>query len=269
MEFLRMKSQLLNSGALVCSAMIIYGWAQAAASESDRPTCNARQSASPTIADDCTPPINLATLSNVPEKLLNLQWSQRPLAQASHPVPIEMENFYDKKLEQAQAAANREHFSQAINQVVGIPKNSRHYELAQRLQADWSREIVRQSTEYCQKAQMKQALTLLATLPPNSVVTEQARELRGAWQKQAELWHQAIAAKEQGDWQSVITTLKLLEDTPLYQSLPVQDLMQQAVTQLHEPDQKLLTVAMGDLPTVTAEMAESEVIDRHSSALMY
>ncbi len=263
-----MKSQLLNSGAIVCSAMIIYGWTQAAASESDQPTCDARPPAAPTVTEDCAPPISLATLSNVPEQLLNLHWGQRRSEQASQPLPTDMENLYGQRLEQAQAAANHEQFSQAINQVVGIPKNSSHYELAQRLQADWSREIVRQATDRFQKAQMKPALTLLATLPPDSVVAEQAQELQEQWQKQEGLWQQAIAAKARGDWQGVITTLKSLEETPLYQSLPVQDLMQHAVTELYEPDQKLLKVAMVDLPTMKAGMGGPEALDLPGQALM-
>ena len=263
-----MKSQLLNSGALVCSAMVIYGWAQAAASEPDRPICDAPQSALPAIADNCSPVKHPPNLGSVPEKLLSLQWGNQRSAQVSTPMPIGMESLYEKRLEQAQVAANREQFSQAIDAVVGIPKNSRHYELAQRLQADWTQEIVRQATEHCQKAQMKEAITLLETIPSDSGIIEQAQELQESWQKQSELWQRAIAAKDREDWQGVITTLKLLEDTPLYQSLPVQDLMQQAITQLYEPDQKLLRVAMVDLPTVTTGIAAPEVIDLSTPALM-
>lgn len=259
-----MKSQLMNSGAIVCSAMIIYGWAQAAVSEPDRPICDTAQSpAQSPASEDCWQP--QASLDSTPEPVHNLQWGDRQAS--SQTLPPEMEDIYDQRLKQAQAAANQEKFTQAINQVLGIPQNSRHYPLAHRLQTDWEREVVRQATDYCQKAQMQRALTLLAVIPTDGQMADQARELQGKWQHQAGIWQQAIAAKARGDWQGVVTTLKGLEDTPLYQSLPVQDLMQQAVTQLYEPDQKLLKVAMVDLPTVSAGMAAPEAIDLPGNAL--
>jgi hypothetical protein len=252
-----MKLHLFNSGAIACSAILLYNWAQATAAE---PDCSMGDEDQQMLAESvrCLLPLRLASLTNAPEQLLPIEWGQRQSIDLA--LPSDMEAIYDQRLEQAQAAANREQFTVAINQVAGIPQNSRHYELAQRLQLDWSREVVRRAAEQWQQAQFEPALALLATIPPQPELAEPVRKLQTQWRQQSEIWERAIVAKQRGDWQGVITALKALEETPPYQSLPVQELLQQALTQMYEPDQKLLTIAMADLPAVNTGIADPEAI---------
>ncbi|MBD2020183.1 hypothetical protein H6F43_08285 [Leptolyngbya sp. FACHB-36] len=137
-----------------------------------------------------------------------------------------------------------------MNGISGIPKNSRHYEMAQRLQEDWSRELLRQATNYCRQAKVETAVSMLSTIPATSQLHDRVTELRQRWSKQAKVLDQAIAAKDAEDWQQAISAIKSLEGSPMYHSLPVQELLQQAMTNLYEPEESLTEIATSDLPAV-------------------
>ncbi|WP_206754547.1 hypothetical protein, partial [Leptolyngbya sp. FACHB-36] len=153
-------------------------------------------------------------------------------------------------LKQAQASASRDQIADAMNGISGIPKNSRHYEMAQRLQEDWSRELLRQATNYCRQAKVETAVSMLSTIPATSQLHDRVTELRQRWSKQAKVLDQAIAAKDAEDWQQAISAIKSLEGSPMYHSLPVQELLQQAMTNLYEPEESLTEIATSDLPAV-------------------
>jgi hypothetical protein len=223
------------------------------------------QSPVPELTDDCaersaktTPPnqvsesekhcLNqtaIAPTLNPPEPLFDLQWGDRKPNQ----LPRKMEAMYDDLLNQAQASASRDHFTEAISTIAGIPKNSRHYETAQQLQEDWSRELMRQASNQWQQAQMKAAISTLSHIPATSQLGDRVTELKQRWKQQAIVLERAISAKKAGDWQKVIDTVRSLEGSPMYHSLPVQALLQQAITNLYEPDHTLLQIATADLPT--------------------
>ncbi len=249
-----MNRQILSSGTIVCSAILIYGWTQSPTSEASDYACkkqvakagssNASQQLSK-AEKHCLPKAVIATSSN-PEPLFNLQWSQGDRDK----LPNTMENLYSNLLEKAQALASREQFGQAITTIAGIPKNSRHYEIAQQLQEDWSKELLRQATLQCQQAQVKVAISMLQTIPENSQFHDRALELKQRWSQEAKWLNRAIAAKKVGEWQEAINAIKSLEGSLMYNSLLVQELLQQAVTKLYEPDQTLLQIATADLPTI-------------------
>ncbi|WP_421658688.1 hypothetical protein [Leptothermofonsia sp. ETS-13] len=259
-----MNRQILSSGTIVCLAILIYGWTQSSTSGASDYDCRnqaakAGSSKAPnqlsSAEKHCLPKAVIAT-SNTTEPLFNLQWSQG----GKDRLPNTMETLYSSLLEKAQALASREQFGQAIATIAGIPKNSRHYEMAQQLQEDWSRELLRQATLHCQQAQVKTAIAILQAIPETSQLHDRAVELRQLWSKQARQLNQAIAAEKVGDWQRAIDATKSLEGSLMYNSLLVQELLQQAMTKLYEPDQTLLQIATADLPTVQpADMTSLEV----------
>jgi hypothetical protein len=254
-----MKSQMLGGGAIACSTLLLYGWTQTGASEAGMPEIvpgqpwrataeSGRHNDLQAMAILGVTPTQL--LEQLPELIPRLPWS--PNSAQSHPLPQEIEVLYSQVLEKAQAMASQAQFSSAIAQVAGIPKNSQSYELAHSLQADWSQELLQQANQHYENAELETAQSLLAAIPATSSLKAQALALKAQWGQQQQIMARAIAAKERGDWQAVIDALQSLDETPLHHSLPVQDLLQQAITQLYEPDQNLTYIAMADTPTVSA-----------------
>jgi hypothetical protein len=174
-----------------------------------------------------------------PERLLEMQWGDR--------LPSDLETVYDTLLQQAQVSASQEQFMQAIADTTGIPKNSRHYAMAQQLREDWARELMRQATRECQKANVTKAIAMLNAVPQSSQFHARATELKQLWTQHAKILKRAIAAKNTGNWQQAIDAVQSLEETPMYHSLLVQELLQKSLTKLHEPDRTLLQIATADL----------------------
>lgn len=258
-----LKTRVLGGGAIACSTLLVYGWAQAAAPGKVAP-CPQSEPLGESSAQPCTPVDTAAEspsilgmaptqlLEQLPEPLVALwpgghAWGDR--------LPEDMERLYEQLLTQAQSKASAAQFTQAISQISGIPKNSRHYELAYRLQQDWSQELWRQANQQYENAKLDAAQAILAKIPQSSSLHAQSQSLKQRWQEQQQSLDRAIAAKRRGDWQAVIQALQPLESTPLHQSLTVQELWQQAITRLYEPDQNLVYVAMADVPVEPAASA--------------
>ena len=161
----------------------------------------------------------------------------------SRGLPVKIEKTYSSLLKQAQAMAERGQFTEALATTAGVPKNSQSYSLAQQLQEDWSQELLQQAVGNCQKGQVTTAIAMLDIIPTASEQHDRATELRNRWQQQASALNQAIAAKKSSDWQTVVDSLKLIEGTPLYQSSPVQSLLEQSIQKLYSPDQSLIGLA--------------------------
>lgn len=258
-----LKTRVLGGGAIACSTLLVYGWAQAAApgkvvpcAQSGQPGESPAQPCTPVDAAAKSPAIlgmaPTQLLEHLPEPLVALwpgghAWGDR--------LPEDMEVLYEQLVTQAQSKASAAQFTQAISQISGIPKNSRHYELAYRLQQDWSQELWRQANQQYENAKLDAAQAILAKIPQSSSLHAQSMALKQRWQGQQQSLDRAIAAKRRGDWQAVIQALQTLESTPLHQSLTVQELWQQAITRLYEPDQNLVYVAMADVPVEPASPA--------------
>ncbi len=237
-----------SSGMIVCTALLINSGSQAAVSEVSIQTCE--KVSDGVEVSRCSPTVQHSTTAS-PEQLSEHQWSNQLQSQEqSDKLPSEMESVYADLLNQAQAAASRDQLTEALNTVAGIPKNSQHYELMQQLQEDWSQELMRQATNHIQQAEVAPAIALLNSIPETSQWHDRGAELRQRWSQQAKLLNQAVAAKSAEDWQGVIDATKSLEGSPLYNSLPVQELLQQAMTKRYEPDAALLKIATADAPMI-------------------
>jgi hypothetical protein len=248
-----MNQQILKSGTIVCSAIVLSGWAHAAAQNSSPDPGDASTDKTVKAPNQISgikhhrlQKASLFMGFNFPDRLLNLQWGSH----ASDRLPNNIEAVYAKQLNQAQALATREEFVQAVAIVAAIPKNSQHYSMAQRLQEDWSQELLQRATNQWQQAQVKPALAMIRTIPPGNQIYDRALELRRRWTQQATQFDRAIAAEKNRDWQGVIHAVSALEGSTIYNSLSVQNLLQEAMTKLYEPDQSLLQIATADMPVV-------------------
>jgi hypothetical protein len=253
-----MNQQILGGGAIVCSAAVMYGWAQSFPSDVSIDDCAGEligqvsawvSQTEKQTQRRCLSAAMIPQLSQIPERL------PIPDRSPSNKLPSNMESMYSNVLEQAQELANRDRLAEAITTAGGIPNNSRHHELAQQLQEGWSQELLQRATNHYQRADMPMAISMLSAIPQSSQRYSRANNLRGRWKQQTDLLNQAIAAQEIGDWSSVITALGALEGTDLYHSAPVQNLLQQATQKQFEPDAALL-----ELSAIAASAAGSTTV---------
>ncbi|HIK15896.1 MAG TPA: hypothetical protein IGS53_11520 [Leptolyngbyaceae cyanobacterium M33_DOE_097] len=238
---------ILSGGVILCSTVGVYRWQQAVVSQ---PTSGDTQ-ISTKVPDATGSPLTTPQLvkDTNPEPIAELLWSDRPAA-----LPKHMEAVYEDALTQSQTLASQNQLTEAIRIVAGIPSNSRHFAMAQQLQDDWSRELLRQATNECQQANVTKAVALLKAIPVSSPLYRRANQLQQNWNQQAQILNQAIMANKKGDWQAAIDAVKALETSPMFHSLRVQELLQQAMIKLYEPDAQLLQIATADLPAVEPSM---------------
>ncbi|MBI4781003.1 MAG: hypothetical protein HY785_06725 [Oscillatoriophycideae cyanobacterium NC_groundwater_1537_Pr4_S-0.65um_50_18] len=199
-----MNRWLFSSGAIVSSAVALYGW------------------------------MNPSTF--------NLTLLSAQLDQDSKPLPGEIEGLYDRMLKKARTVATDDQLAEAITAVAGIPKNSRSYGEAQQLQEDWTQELLQRARDQYKQANCSMAIWMLKAIPPNSERYERATELQQRWTKEWSTFRQASAAKKQGDWKGVMTSLASLKDSVLYQSFPAQEMLQQATANLYSADKTLVQI---------------------------
>ncbi|MBD3881832.1 hypothetical protein IFO70_08705 [Phormidium tenue FACHB-886] len=252
-----MNRWVLKSGALVSSTVAICGYINAAAlglaePDSSPPPGSTPQEAAP--KGDPSNPIK-PIIQTAPDTFSPATFMSEVLGIRSQRLPNTIEKTYRGLLEQAQTMAGDDRFSEALATVTGIPKNSKYYNLAQQLQEDWSQELLQRAISECQQGQITTAISLLNIVPHVSEQHGRVVELRNKWQQQASALNQAIAAKQAQDWQGVAEALKQIEGTPLYQSSPVQTLLQQSIQKLYSPDQSLLNIT----PSSSAQLARLPV----------
>lgn len=173
-------------------------------------------------------------------EILNLSLAE---AKGTKPVPQEIETFYNRLLDQSQTVASQDQLAEAITTVSGIPKNSRSYAEAQQLQEDWTQELIQRARSHYQKANVDMALWMLHAIPPSSQQHARATELRKRWNEESAKFQQATAAKNQGDWEGVMAALKGLKESSLYQSLPAQEMLQQATQNIYSSNKTLVKLA--------------------------
>lgn len=242
-----MDRRVLGSGAIVCSAMVL--WAHPATKGASVEDCE-KDSPTPACAtsSQAVPTSTLASvIRNAPGLLpFRLRWS----GSQSDRLPETMETAYGNLLKQAQAAVqsdrsvvDQNRLASAVAAIAGIPKNSRHYELAQKLQEDWSQELLQQAIDRCQQGDMAAALSIINAIAPTSPQHGRAAELQAVWRGQAKVLAQATSAQNRGDWQGAIEAIESLQGTPLYNSLPVQALLQQSISSQFQPDADLMHLA--------------------------
>lgn len=247
-----------SSGMILCSAVLINIGLEATGSETPAKSCD--PISTPNTENHCQPSLQqraaAPSTAASPEATPSPQWSDRFIEQLSvnkqpDKLPKEVETTYSELLNRAQAAASREQLTAAVETVAGIPKNSQYYEVAQQLEEDWSKELVRQATAHFQQAEVTTSISLLDKIPESSQWHDRGTELKQQWEKQAQLLSRAKSAKSAEDWQGTINAIKALEGSPLYNSLPVQELLQQAMIKRYEPDPALLKIAVEDAPTLS------------------
>jgi len=243
-----MSHRILERGAIACSAVVVAQWVPAFAVQLPASICQkktqpepVRSSADPapeTRSPKCFLDGMISLVESLPEQF-KLQWSQRRASQLPH----SMEREYHQLIEQAQTLASQNRIPEAIALVAAIPKNTRYSDLAYQLQEGWSQEMLDEATHHYRQADLSRALNLLKAIPATSTQYSRVTQLKQKWQQDAAQLHRAIAASKAGAWQEVIRRLETFKNTPLFQSLPVQQLWQTAMTEMLEPDSTLLQIA--------------------------
>ena len=252
-----MNHRVLGGGAILCSAIAAYGWAQSSVPQGIGECAGEFVGKlSSTLTGKNTEPVQERCSSNrlissiaAPEQIRSNLSSNNA---RSDKLPNNVEQVYSQLLEQAHTAANHDRLAEAIASAASIPKNSRHYDIAQRLQEDWSQELLQRASDCYQQADLSMAMTMLNAIPPTSQRHDRASELHQKWSKQAALLKQAVAAREAGNWHDTMNALKALEGTQLYQSAPVQALLEQATNRFFKSDETLLELASADISTPSA-----------------
>lgn len=254
----------LGGGAIACSAIVAYGWTHKPDGINACPgkliesltALLTEKTSSEQRPKHCSSNHLIPTIATAPEQIRSntLQDNTR-----STPLPNTVEQVYRQLLEQAHTAANRDRLAEAIASAASIPKNSQHYDMAQRLQEDWSQDLLQRASNCYQQANLSMAMTMLNAIPQKSQRYPRANELHDRWHQQSVVLNQAIAAKEVGDWNRVMTALKALEGTQLYQSAQVQALLQQATSNVFAADQTLLQLASASSSTAYAASLPSNM----------
>jgi hypothetical protein len=263
--------KIVASGSmLLCSAMLLNSGAQLTKSEITSEPCDDSSCSTSSKAEQKATKASPAAISGqkTEQQQSEQRWSSNTQEWSTDrfieqmkgndrpdKLPQEVETNYAELVNQAQSAASRDQITDAVEAVAGIPKNSEHYDLAQQLEEDWSQELVRQATKQYQQADVSDSISLIDKIPETSKWHGRATELKQRWQEQSKLLHQAMAAKSSRDWQGTINAIKALDGAPLYNSLPVQELLQEAITKLYEPDQDLVQIAVADSPAMTTSDA--------------
>lgn len=267
----------LGGGAIACSAIAVYGWAQTPQGIQSCPgqwvesvSSLLTEQTAQQVAKPCSSNRWVPTIAAAPDRIAPQSDNTRLTK-----LPNNVEKVYHQLLKQAHTAANNDRLAEAIASAASIPKNSQHYDMAQRLQEDWSQELLQRASNCYQQADLTMAMTMLNAIPQMSQRHERANELHDRWSQQATLLNQAVAAKEAGDWRGVMNTLKALEGTQLYQSTQVQTLLQQATNKAFASDTTLLQMASAkpsnsyatSLPTETGRLASLSIPSSQSSNL--
>lgn len=242
-----MNYRSLERGAIACSAVVVTQWLPSFDVQLPGNFCQNEPEPQPkstgaaveraTVSQKCSPNRVLALLESLPEKF-KLQWSDR-----SAQLPHSIERKYQQLIEQARTLAGEDRVAEAIVMMNAIPKNSRYFDLAYQMQETWSQDTLHEATSHYQQADLTTALKLLDVIPTTSSQYPQVTRLKQKWQQDAVQMQQAIAASKTGAWQEVIQRLEAFKDTPLFQSLPVQELLQLAMIKVLEPDPALMQIA--------------------------
>lgn len=250
-----MNHRVIGGGVIACSAIVAYGWVQSAIPQGVN-ECAGKWvgNLSSTLTGKGTKKIQgscsySALVSSIaaPEQIRsNIQFSGRLGNSRLDKLPNSVEQVYGQLLEQAHTAANHDRLAEAIASATSIPKNSRHYDMAQRLQEDWSQELLQRASNCYQQADLTMAMTMLSAIPQTSQRHDRAVDLHQRWSQQVVLLNQALSATEAEDWHGAMNALKALEGTQLYQSAPVQELLQQATNRFLTPNETLLQLASGN-----------------------
>jgi len=241
-----MNQRIIGRGAIACSTVVMAQWIppfgiqlpDSACQKETEPGTTSSAAGATTASKKCSSNGIFALMERLPERF-KLQWSQS----RSQRLPGSIERKYQQLIEQAQTLAGENRVAEAIVLMNAIPKNSRHFDVAYQLQETWSQEMLYEATNRYQQADLTTALKLLEAIPATSSQYPQATQLKRKWQQDAAKMQRAIAASKAGNWEQVIQQLEAFQGTPLFQSLPVQELLQLALIKVLEPDPALLEIA--------------------------
>lgn len=158
-------------------------------------------------------------------------------------IPSEMETIYASMLKQAESLAARDRFAQALQEVQGIPRNSRNFQQAQEFQESWSKAVLQQALEQYRQGNLDQALAALRPIPFGINARSQAQAFQKAWTQEAKFLNQALSAAANRDWSNTLRSLEALRGTGTYTTPRVQTLLEQAIANAFDPSATTIRLA--------------------------
>lgn len=156
-------------------------------------------------------------------------------AQSVDRIPDELEQSYQSLLAQAERLAQESRFAEAIALIEGIPSNSQSFESAKRLKQRYASEVLTRAKKRYERSgadDVDAALSMLSIIPVNTPTYAEVAQLQPVWKQQQSLLATAENAEALKDWQTVVSALSQLKNTPLYSTPRVQAMLRYADQQL-------------------------------------
>lgn len=176
--------------------------------------------------------------------------SQNPLA--SKTIPPNREQLFQDQLNEAQALTKKNLLIDAIRNTIGVPSNSKHFKSAQVLQESLSQQILAQAKEKYRRGNIKEALTALQVIPAATTAASESQQLRQTWTTEEQQLQAIQQSASQGNWNQAMQGLEKLRSSEVFNTPPVQALLQQAIAQTGEtPNSLIATTAPTPLPVTT------------------
>jgi hypothetical protein len=166
----------------------------------------------------------------------------------SSEIPNEMETIYASMLKQAEFLANHDRLAQAIQEIQGIPRNSRYFIKVQQFQESWSKEVLQQALEQYRRGNLDQAISLLKPIPSGTSIASQVQKFRTTWTQEARYLNLALSAATNRDWSNTLRSLEVLRGTETYTTPRVQTLIEQAITNAFDPS--VTTIRLATAPSI-------------------
>ncbi|MGG6264296.1 hypothetical protein ACQ4M3_00540 [Leptolyngbya sp. AN03gr2] len=178
--------------------------------------------------------------------------SQNPLS--SKAIPPNREKLFQDQLNEAQALNRKNLPLDAIKNTIGVPSNSKHFKSAQVLQESLSQQILAQAKEKYRRGNIKEALTALQVIPAATTAASESQQLRRTWTTEEQQLQAIQHFASQGNWNQAMQDLEKLRSSEVFNTPPVQALLQQAIAQTGEtPNSLIATTSPAPLPITLSQ----------------
>ena len=191
--------------------------------------------------------------------------SSSSMFQAADTLPPQVEAVYTQSLKQAEDSARESKFAQAIEQIEGIPPNSRSSQTANQLRHVWEQELLQQAQDNYQVGNVPDAVAKLKSIAQSSPVAAQAKTLQTTWTKQLQRLDRVEKSVSAQKWQQAISAIESLRGTGLFDTPHVQAMLEQALTNSITID-NATQAAMMSLPSAEPIPPESMSVSLVSPA---
>jgi hypothetical protein len=164
-------------------------------------------------------------------------------------LPSDVEAHYSELIKSAESKASQNQVLEAMQTIAGVPSNSEHFDEAQQLQESFARELLRLSDEKYNQADISSAIAILRAVPSSTTLGEQAQQQVEQFTDEMRLLDSVQIAQAKGDFSGALNQLEALRGTPIYNTTPIQQLVQSLIGRTYGPGSST-TVTADNFPTV-------------------